>query len=225
MVYITGSMHGDIECFHDGRLKHLKKGDTLIAVGNFGFLWNGGKKEQSTLKWIGKRKYQVLFVEGWYENYDELEQHEVVDFAGGKARLISGNLMQRMRGNVYHIEGHSIFTFGGGESPDREDRVEAGTWYEHELPTADELNFVLDNLEAEHNQVDYILTHEAPWNIKRFLDLDESDKNVLQFYFDQLEAHIHYRHWFCSSLMRDKVIPPQYTCIYRHVIRLGEELK
>lgn len=225
MIYITGSMHGDMECFHDGRFKHLKKGDTLIAVGNFGFLWKGGKKEQANLKWIGKRKYQVLFVEGWYENYDELEQYETVDFAGGKARKISGNLMQLMRGNVYHIEDKSIFAFGGGESPDRDDRIKAGTWYEHELPTAEEFNFGLDNLEAEHNRVDYILTHEAPWNVKRFLDLDEIDKNLHQFYFDQLEEHIQYRHWFCSSLMQDKVIPPLYTCIYRRVVRLGEELK
>ena len=85
-------MHGDIECFHDGRFKHLKKGDTLIAVGNFGFLWNGGKKEQSVLKWIGKRKYQVLFVEGWYENYDELEMSTILGdtafslLAAGKVR-------------------------------------------------------------------------------------------------------------------------------------------
>ena len=40
MVYVTGDMHGDASRFSDPRLKKLKKGDTLLVCGDFGFLWN-----------------------------------------------------------------------------------------------------------------------------------------------------------------------------------------
>ena len=64
MIYFTGDLHGDYDRFKSKELKKLKKGDTLIVCGDFGFLWDGSKKEQSILKKIEKLKYQVLFLEG-----------------------------------------------------------------------------------------------------------------------------------------------------------------
>lgn len=50
MIYFTGDLHGDYDRFKSKELKKLKKGDTLIVCGDFGFLWDGSKKEQSILK-------------------------------------------------------------------------------------------------------------------------------------------------------------------------------
>ena len=72
LIYVTGDLHGDMERFKSKKLKKLKKGDTLIVCGDFGFVWDGGKKEQKLLKWIGKRRYQILFVDGTHENFDRL---------------------------------------------------------------------------------------------------------------------------------------------------------
>lgn len=47
MIYLTGDLHGDLERFKSKEMKKLKKGDTLIVCGDFGFLWDGSKKEQS----------------------------------------------------------------------------------------------------------------------------------------------------------------------------------
>ena len=57
MIYFTGDLHGDYDRFKSKELKKLKKGDTLIVCGDFGFLWDGSKKEQSILKKIEKLKY------------------------------------------------------------------------------------------------------------------------------------------------------------------------
>ena len=38
MIYITGDIHGDLSRFKDKRIKKLKKGDTLIVCGDFGFM-------------------------------------------------------------------------------------------------------------------------------------------------------------------------------------------
>ena len=40
MIFITGDMHGLMERFQDSAFRHIKKGDTLIICGDFGFLWD-----------------------------------------------------------------------------------------------------------------------------------------------------------------------------------------
>ena len=62
MIYLTGDLHGDIERLKSKEMKKLKKGDTLIVCGDFGFVWDGSKKEQSVLKKLGKSKYQPAAV-------------------------------------------------------------------------------------------------------------------------------------------------------------------
>ena len=71
MVYITGDMHGDIKRFDSPAIKKLKKGDTLIVCGDFGFVWDNSKAEQKILKSFSKRKYnetndKALCNEGLY---------------------------------------------------------------------------------------------------------------------------------------------------------------
>ena len=48
MICITGDMHADFSRFKNKKLKRLKKGDYLIICGDFGFIWDGSKKEKST---------------------------------------------------------------------------------------------------------------------------------------------------------------------------------
>ena len=50
MIYVTGDTHGDIDRFKDSQMKKLGRGDTLIICGDFGFFWDGSKKEQQMLK-------------------------------------------------------------------------------------------------------------------------------------------------------------------------------
>ena len=72
MIYVTGDVHADLGRFKGKAAKKLKKGDTLIVCGDFGFVWDGSKKEQRVLKWLGRRRYSVLFVEGTHDNLDLL---------------------------------------------------------------------------------------------------------------------------------------------------------
>ena len=90
--------------------------------GDFGFVWDGGKKEQKLLKWIGKRRYQILFVDGTHENFDRLFDYELFELGGAPARHISGNLSYLQRGVVYEIEGKRSSPLEGGRK--REYRVQ-----------------------------------------------------------------------------------------------------
>lgn len=129
MIYLTGDLHGDLERFKSKEMKKLKKGDTLIVCGDFGFLWDGSKKEQSILKKLGRSKYQILFVEGTHDNLDLIAQYPLEDWNGGKARHISGSLYKLERGSVFTLEGRRFFVFGGGESQEMDIRQADGTWW------------------------------------------------------------------------------------------------
>ena len=45
MIYVTGDTHGDLSRFETGGARRLKKNDTVIVCGDFGFLWDGSPKE------------------------------------------------------------------------------------------------------------------------------------------------------------------------------------
>ena len=64
MIYFTGDTHGEISRFKTNSAKKIKKGDTIIVCGDFGFVWNESKEELSNIKWLSRRKDRILFVEG-----------------------------------------------------------------------------------------------------------------------------------------------------------------
>ncbi len=111
MIYVTGDMHGDLNRFKVPEIKKLKKGDTLIVCGDFGFIWDGSKKEKNVLKKLSEKEFNIAFVDGCHENFDILEETEPEIWNGGKARFISNNIIHLMRGQVYTIEDKKIFTF------------------------------------------------------------------------------------------------------------------
>ena len=75
MIYVTGDTHGDIERFKSGDFRKIRKGDTLIICGDFGFIWNASKTEISTLKKLSSKDYTKAFIDGFHENFDLLEAY------------------------------------------------------------------------------------------------------------------------------------------------------
>ena len=220
MIYVTGDIHADLDRFKGKEAKKLKKGDTLIVCGDFGFVWDGSKKEQQVLKWIGKRPYQVLFIEGTHDNLSLLDTYPPVDFRGGRARQISGRCYHLLRGEVYTIESDQIFTFGGGESFDADTRIEGQTWWPGELPTQQELAHARETLERCGHVVDYIITHEASSIVKGFLNMDSLHTNQMLAFFDELSKTVRYKQWFFGGCHLDKVIPPKHRAVYQQIVPL-----
>lgn len=222
MIYLTGDLHGDMERFKSKEIKKLKKGDTLIVCGDFGFVWDGSKKEKSILKKLGKRKYQILFVEGTHDNLDLLAQYPLEDWNGGKVRRISGSLLKLERGNVFEIEGKKVFAFGGGESPEMDIRANDGTWWEQELPTEEEIIAARQTLAAHDNEVDYIVTHECSTAVRHFIDMemDGEHTNLMAQFFDEITEQVKFKRWYFGCYHMDKVIPPRYYATFAKVLPL-----
>ena len=225
MVYVTGDLHGEYARFSDPAFRRLKKGDTLIVCGDFGFLWKGGKKEEALLRKIGKKRYTVLFLDGRHENFELLHAYPVTDWNGGKAQVVSGNLIHLLRGELYTLEGESYFTFGGGESPDRELRAAAGAWWEEEMPSPAEMRHGLETLMQAGKKVDYILTHEPSGKCRGLLESRGARLDGLNIYFNQLEEHVEYSRWFFGCQHLDKALSRRHRAVFRDVVPVRETPK
>lgn len=217
MIYITGDTHADFSRFKDPALRKLKKNDALIICGDFGFIWNGSPEEKKLLKKIGKLPYNVLFVEGSHENYDLLEEYEVSEWCGGKTRLISGRLRQLMRGQVFEIAEKTVFTFGGGQTDDIYELQEGSNWWEREIPSDEELEEGLENLEKSKNKVDFIVTYEPPAKMQDFL-LGNGERNHINTYLNKIYDNVEFKGWFFGKLHLNKLVPPKYRAVYDSIV-------
>ncbi len=225
MVYVTGDLHGEYARFSAPAVRRLKKDDTLIVCGDFGFLWKGGKKEEALLKKIGAKPYAVLFLDGRHENFDLLGAYPVTDWNGGRAQIISGRLVHLLRGELYTLEGETYFTFGGGESPDRELRAAAGTWWEEEMPTPAEMRHGLEILIGAGKKVNYILTHEPSGKCRGLMESREARLDGLNVYFNQLEEYVDYDRWFFGCQHLDKPLSRRHRAVFRDVVPVRESPK
>ena len=230
MVFITGDTHGDYSRFQQTKMKKLSKGDTLIICGDFGFIWDNSKAEQKILKKLGKKKYNICFIDGTHENFDLLYKYKISEWNGGKVRHICGNLYHLMRGQIFTVNGLKIFTMGGGESPDIELRYENSTWSRFEIPDREELLEGAQSLEEAGCKADIIVTHEPPQKIKGFLKLKDSDSvrvTGLNAYFEELSSSCEFKKWFFGSMHIDKHISSTHIAVFQQVVNAetGELLK
>lgn len=136
MLYITGDTHGNqlkwLEQIHPA----LSPGDGVIVAGDFGYgFWSGPLgSEDAFYDWLAAQPYTVFFIDGNHENFDRLLALPVEPWRGGRIQRIRPNVIHLMRGEVYLIEGRTVFTFGGGHSADFWRRKPGASWWPQEMP-------------------------------------------------------------------------------------------
>ena len=218
MIFVTGDTHGDLHRFDNPVVKKMKKEDTLIICGDFGFIWEGNDQERKILEKLGKKKYQILFVDGAHENFDLLDQYPVEEWHGGKVHHICGNIYHLMRGQIYELEGKKVLAFGGGESPDREMRVEAGRWWARQIPNIKEMRLAVDNLNKVNREVDYIITHEPSLSVRNTLDSRGNYVSALAAFLEELSKEVKYKKWFFGSMHADRKITAKSYAVFNAVV-------
>ncbi len=228
LIFVTGDTHGSLARFEDKKqMGVLMRGDYLIVCGDFGFIWDGGRREERMLNTLAKQKYTILFVDGCHENYDRLYQYPVREWNGGKVRFIKPNIIHLCRGQVFTIENRTIFTMGGGVSEDYEIRQSRGTrWWPEETPTTEEMREAVNNLYKHDLMVDFIITHEPPTHVKSLLVEGVIDiANAATLFFDELSKQVKYKHWFFGFTHKDKHISGLHTAVFNNVLPLEKPTK
>lgn len=224
MIFVTGDIHGDIERFSSKESKAIKKGDTLLVCGDFGFVWEGSKSEQKLLKKLGKKKYHIAFVDGSHENHELINKYEKIIWNGAEAHKISGNLVHLISGNIYEIEGKKVFVFGGGEPLDTD--IFPVSQESSSLPTLEDLKKAVDNIKKENFEVDLIITHEPPEQIKNFLNLNNSvNINIVNSFLDEVGKGTKFEKWYFGHCHCDKVVTKKHTAVFNRILQTEERAK
>ena len=225
MVYLTGDTHGELDRFKEGELRRAGKGDIVIVLGDFGFVWDGSKAEQKKLDWLRRRPYTLLFLDGSHENYDLLEQYPTEEKFGGLVQPLGGELYHVCRGSVLEVEGKKYLCFGGAESPDKEERETHVNWWPQEMPSDEEYARCEAALEANGWQVDYVLTHDAPSKFLGFSVLAVGESNRLHLFLDEVVMKTTYEKWFFGCYHRDVQLSTKSRCLFCDVVSIGEKKK
>lgn len=228
MIYVTGDTHGlhDFEKLRIFSKAHpeLTARDYVIIAGDFGGIWD--EQSEIELAIYAALPFTVLFVDGNHENFDMLDSFPVEMWKGGKVHKIKPNIIHLMRGQVFEIDGNTIFTFGGATSVDKYRRVEGRSWWKQENPTLEELDEGIANLKRYNNKVDYIITHSCSkralmYPALRFAAAEKFNcpENGLLSNFDDT---VEYKHWYFGHFHVDERLGDRYTALMNDVVVLGE---
>lgn len=248
MLYITGDTHTNwmsrlsTKNFPDQ--KTMTKNDYVVVLGDFG-IWDNSKREQNALKWLEEKPFTTLFIDGNHENFDILDNLPVKEFHGGFVHEVRPSVLHLMRGQVFELDGHSVFTFGGGSSHDIRDgildksdpdfkrkkqhlnkrpmsqyRINHVSWWERELPDEYEMQTGIENLKKHNNCVDYVFTH-APYTSLLMTMGYGHQPDTLTEYLQTIKQTVDFKQWWFGHMHTDK---PFYwersMCLYEHITRL-----
>lgn len=216
MLFITGDTHGQLDKFYT---YNMSKNDAVIVTGDFGFIWHGGTKEKLLLDKLSSFPFQIYFIDGNHDNFDNLEDYRIIDFHGGRARQICNNVFHLMRGEVYVIDGKKIFTMGGAASIDKELRVPGQSWWPQEVPNYAEIENGINNLGRHGVKVDYVITHDVPASVNLGFPSDFT-RDVLEGFRKELDFKL----WYAGHHHMDVLLDDKFQILYNVTLPLGETI-
>ena len=224
MIYITGDTHCEFARFSNKRMRRqgmeLTEKDYVIVCGDFGAIWDGAKSDRYLQKWYNEKPWTTLFVDGNHENHDLLDSYSISEWNGGKVHFITPSIIHLMRGQIYKIGNKKFFTMGGAESHDKIFRKEGISWWSREMPSDEEYEEGLNNLDRVNNKVDYILSHCAPDQIQNQIAYwYEHDK--LTNFLEIVRQTVDYKwHYFGHYHIDKDFLDYKATCLYQDVVEL-----
>ena len=246
MIYITGDCHSDFTRFSIKKFpiqRKMTKDDYVIICGDFGGIWNymyENTSEKYWLDWLNGKKFTTLFVDGNHENFTRLYGYPVEEWHGGKVHKIRDSVLHLMRGEIFDIDDKKIFTFGGASSHDIKDgilnldeqekiykyrkrgayfRIRDFSWWDLELPTKEEMQNGIENLEKLNYNVDYVISHCAPTSIQTLISSEYKNDDITD-YLQQIYEKIKFKKWYFGHYHENRQINEQFAVLYEDIVRI-----
>lgn len=222
--------------------------DFVIILGDFGLVWNRDEEshnESYWLNWLEKKSFTVLFIDGNHENHPRLATYPVKEWHGGKVHEIRPHVLHLMRGEIYAIEDKKFFAFGGASSHDISDgilnyedkdwknkatalerqgkymyRIKGLTWWEEELPTEEEMQNGINNLEKHNWKVDYVLSHTPSASVIALLGQGLYEQDRLTQYLENIRVYTEYKRHFMGHMHLNKAINDKDIILYEQIVRI-----
>lgn len=84
----------------------------------------------------------------------------------------------------------------------------------------EEIDRASRKLAAHGDKVDYIVTHDAPVRLQRFIDIEDADHlNHLHTFLEEVSKTIDFRFWYCGKYHQNRIIPPRYRMLFTDVVK------
>lgn len=228
---LCGDTHGT---FDIGKLQRYfafceyefsKDEDYLIICGDVEACGFDPSDERATRELLQSLPVTILFVDGNHENHPALNSYPVEEWHGGKVHFIAPDIIHLMRGQIFEINGKTFFTFGGAFSVDRDSRIEGVSWFEEEIPTQEEYAEGWKNLKRVGGQVDYIITHTAPFEIVAEMGFGSYDEALEQTReFQRIADAILFSDWYFGHFHQDEDILNEdidnFHCLWERVVEI-----
>lgn len=255
-IFVTGDIHGTPSRLSNKRFFADMDGSQdenfVIIAGDFGLVWDyegENSQEKYWLKWLERKPFTTLFVDGNHECFDRLysfDQYPVEEWHGGLVQKIRPHVIHLMRGECYDILGKKVFAFGGAASHDINDgilnkddtetirkwrndatkmfRINHVSWWKEEMASKEEMRHGLDTLRANDNKVDFIITHCAPSSLLPFLGFGLK-KDEMTEYFDKISKEVEFSKWIHGHYHEDMDISgprhEYYHCVYDSIFQIA----
>ena len=236
MIFVTGDIHGDPKRFTRDAFPEqagMNRDDYVIICGDFGLVW------------LEDKPFTTLFVDGNHENFDRLNHdYPVEEWNGGLTHVVRPHIRHLMRGEVFTLQNHTFFTFGGARSHDIQDgildpekdagkikawntvrvykmfRVNHQSWWKEEMPTAEEMQHGRDTLEKCGNKVDFIITHDRPASLNAILSRGQFETDDLTRYLEEISQNVKYSVWLYGHHHEDRKDFMIYVGLYEQIVRI-----
>lgn len=249
MIYITGDTHSDFSRFEEDRFSiqtEMTKDDYVIICGDFGGIWNyitESIHEKQLLDLLDSKNFTTLFVDGNHENYTRLYNYPVEEWHGGKVHKIRNSVLHLMRGEIFDIDNKKIFAFGGARSHDIQDgilnldeeeriyeyrkrgayfRIRDFSWWDLELPTNQEMENGIKNLEKVNYKVDYVISHCCPTSIQALIN-PTYKRDILTDYLQQISEKCIFKKWYFGHYHDYRQVNAQFTLLYEDIVLIEHE--
>ena len=249
MIYITGDTHSNFLRFTEEKFPiqtEMTKDDYIIICGDFGGVWTfeeESRREKEALDWLNNKNFTTLFVDGNHENYTRLYNYPIEEWKGGKVHKIRDSVLHLMRGEIFDVDNKKIFAFGGAKSHDIQDgilnldeeekiydyrkrgayfRIRDFSWWDLELPTSQEMENGIENLEKINYKVDYIISHCCPTSIQALIN-STYKRDILTDYLQQISEKCTFKKWYFGHYHDYKQVTSQFTLLYENIVPLEYE--
>ena len=224
----------------------MTKDDYVIICGDFGGIWNyitESIHEKQLLDLLDSKNFTTLFVDGNHENYTRLYNYPVEEWHGGKVHKIRNSVLHLMRGEIFDIDNKKIFAFGGARSHDIQDgilnldeeeriyeyrkrgayfRIRDFSWWDLELPTNQEMENGIKNLEKVNYKVDYVISHCCPTSIQALIN-PTYKRDILTDYLQQISEKCIFKKWYFGHYHDYRQVNAQFTLLYEDIVLIEHE--
>lgn len=227
VIYVTGDTHGEVSRFETIHEQYrLTENDALIVAGDFGCIFGLGRRDEMKLDTLAALPYTILFLDGNHECFPQINAYPEEMWNGGRIHRIRPNILHLMRGQVYDMDGISIFTMGGGYSIDMMYRVPGRSWWPEEMPSDEEYAEAWDNLKKHGNQVDVIISHAASEEtMQMFVQTGVISHRFpqelkLNLFLENVRQTVEHRHYYFGHMHLDKRLFRNQIALYDDVYHL-----